>query len=747
MLRKLCLLLLILLCSVGTTRAQDTSTQSPSASPALTRSQLSKQSDLLLRYGTRLQIVEERYGVVDRLLEVATPEQEQAIQSLRISPSQAMDLIKVAQDNMPEGELTDEAWKEFRRKIQPRFEDILGSDQFDVLLELPPSAQQVERLKDILAQAANTPEGQAAYQASNDLSASLIDSQRKFLQPFLDLAKPSTSAGVLTPVAEAPSTSAIERRLVYLKRTSLGDIYAETDPSYIFVDRLPHRYRVEGGNPAVLAAVSNESGYPVRILGSYEGDVLKVADTKLLGPPPVMALSGGGTIWRGRLPARVVSTSPPTVELDLGRGQTITAELDFSGNGQAEFAKYASAPFLVEGTCMVFGDKTTLSDLKFFPWEAPQAPFQMSALLQASEEFLQHAADEYLDSHPDKFSGSSRDISFKVDQIGVTMQGCQPGQVRLCGQASLAHSGLTVLQGDFEAVAQVALVKDNFQIKPVPGSLVLRATYPVHAVAPSNWMATLEKIMGNEYIQGSSVALPQDFRDKLTKAGILDGTQIDQMQLFTAPAQDRRLGLLALAAPAAGPTTAANVLLSRIQNPGEFAVALTDETINAALKKKIPELLPILRDIPEDLQDQGGVKLVQVEIPELDLAYSAGTVLINTCVINVHWRYGIFSGVEPGVRLKGSALLAGGGEPFKVTAKLKVDQMDFLSTRITEMPADEQKKIKDELLSTLQDRNWELEVTEKLAIPALSPRAALVPTALKGTATPAELLFQGRLDP
>ncbi|MCE7873548.1 hypothetical protein DYH09_24685 [bacterium CPR1] len=745
MLRKLCFLLLILLCSLGAVRAQDTSTQSPS--PTLTRSQLAKQRDLLLRYGTRLQIVQERYGVVDRLLEVATPEQEQAIQSLRISPSQAMDLIKVAQDNMPEGELTDEAWKEFRRKIQPRFEDILGSDQFDVLLELPPSAQQVERLKDILAQAANTPEGQAAYQASNDLSASLTDSQRKFLQPFLDLAKPSTSAAALTPVAEAPSTSAVERRLVYLKRTSLGDIYAETDPSYIFVDRLPHRYRVEGGNPAVLAAVSNESGYPVRILGSYEGDVLKVADTKLLGPPPVMALSGGGTIWRGRLPARVVSTSPPTVELDLGRGQTITAELDFSGNGQAEFARYASAPFLVEGTCMVFADKTTLSDLKFFPWDPPQAPFQMSALLQASEEFLQSAADEYLDSHPDKFSGSSRDISFQVDQIGVTMQGCQPGQVRLCGRASLAHSGLTVLQGDFEAVAQVSLVKDNVQIKPVPGSLMLRATYPVYAVAPSNWMATLEKIMGNGYLQGSSVALPQDFRDKLTKAGILEATQIDQMQLFTAPAQDRRLGLLALAAPAASPTAAANVLKSRIQNPGELAVALTDETINAALRKKIPEMLPILRDIPEDLQAQGGVKLTQVEIPELDLAYSAGTVLINNCVINVHWSYGIFGGVEPGVRLKGSALLGGGGEPFKVTAKLKVDQMDFLSTRITEMPADEQQKLKDKLLSTLQDRNWELEITERLAIPALGPRAALVPTSLKGTATPAELLFQGRLDP
>ncbi|MEW6283007.1 MAG: hypothetical protein AB1758_30620, partial [Candidatus Eremiobacterota bacterium] len=739
-------------------------------SPALTRAQQSRQRDLLLRYGSRLMAVEEKYAVVRRMLDVFTPEQIEALDKLRISPSQAEKLLRVLQDNWPEGGLNEEGFKDLKKKVTTKFEDIMGSEQFDILLELSPSPQQWERLRNVLAQAASTPEGKLAWEASGELAASLTPDQKRTLDPFLNLAQPPKDP--VQPLEEPPTTAPGKgpdprRHFLFLRRTGLGDFYADITPGSDYSLHLPRTYRVEGGDPAILTAVSNESGIPTRLLGNWEGDVFRLARTSLVGPPPVMAMSGVYQISRGRLPARAVSVSPPVVELDAGRGQKITASLEFlTSREQKEFEQVAGGEFLVRGTLLVGSDKNTLVDLDFAPWQRPQAPVEASCLVQLTEEFFRHAASEYRLGHPDKFNfqGSGgqagaplSQVSFQVTDVGVTLGGCQPGQLRLFGRASLAHTGLSVMEAEFEVVTSAEFVQQKLQLKPVPGTLELRVVHPVYAVAPPSWIKTLEQIMGSEYAQGTSFALPEKYKDTVVKSGLLEASQLDQLKLFTLPTDDRRTSLVTVAAPSppapvansAGQAAATPVdaLQPRVESPAEFAVAFSDQAVTAALRRKVPEMLPIRKEVPADLQDQAGVKLTEFEVTELDLTYEQGLFRINNCVVNVYWSWGLFSGMEPGIRFKGTASLSGAGNPLKLSAHLQVADLEFLSPVILEQPPEEQQKNKEKLLKVLNERAMELPDPGHVEVPGLSERARLLPTAVKTTAAPPELLMQGRLEP
>jgi hypothetical protein len=709
----------------------------------------------LLRYGTRLLAVSQRYNLFDRITALATPDQLDALQKLRISPKQGMDLLRLVQDNMPAGTLDSEGFKALRRKITPKAEDILGSEQFDRLLELLPSPQQTDRIQALLNEAAATPEGKLAQEAANDLSATLTPEQRNFLDPILGLMKnpkgnpPAPPAKVKKPAKELAG----QRHLLYLRKTSLGETYAEVWPETNFTQYLPQRFRIEGGDAAVLSALSNSAGLPVRALGTYQGDLFKVAKESFSAGPSLLAVPGDSQVWRGRLPARLLSATPPTVELDAGRGQKLTAQLEMhTPQEQQQFAKVsANGPFLLGGTALVKGGQTTIIDLDFAPWKAPAAPFAASCLLQLSEEMLQHAAAEYRVGHQDQLGGGSGSARFEVSDLGATLQGCQPGQVRLYGRLRGSHSGLNVLEAVLEVVAKTTLDKGKLQLAPVPGTLSLRLTFPCFAETPPTWIANLERIMGSEYSQGVSVAVTEPYKDQIVQSGVLEAHQLDQMQVFTLPTGDRRTSLLSLAVPAAQPAPALAspdaAFHSRIEVPGECTLAVSEEAINNAIKLKLPPMLPMVKAIPKELQQQQGVTLSEVDIPELDVVFDKGLFRINTCVVNVHWSYGLFSGVEPGARFKGTARISGAGTPLKLMANLQIESLEFLSPRILGGSPEEQQSQKDKLIKTLQDTALELPVPADLAVRVLSPRAAFSLTGVRGSENPSELLLQGRLQP
>jgi hypothetical protein len=743
---------LILTCLAAPVLAQDTSSgaQAPSTT---NQAQLSNQQAQLLRYGTRLSEAAQKYQLFQKLTDLATPDQLDTIHKLRISPSKAMQLLKAVQENMPQGNLDKDAMAALRRKITPKAEQILGADQFDLLIGLVPSPQQTEQAKAILKSVAGTPEGIAALQASNDLSKSLSDDQRRLLGPFLDLMKdPGSPAKAPAPPKKPVKAPPGSRMLVFLKKTSLGDSYAEVYPDSNFSEFLAHRYRLDGADPSVVSNLSNADGLPVRVLGSVKDDQLSLSKNSLSGPPSLLAVPGGVTAWRGKMPARVVSSSPPTVSLDLGRGQSVNATLDLQTDAERQGLAQRSngADFLLTGTALTSADgKVSVCDMEFADWRPAAFQLAAAAVVQGSEDLLEHAANSFLNGHSDMFSGGDGKLRFFVSDIGTTLIGCQPGQIRLYGRLAATHTGLDVLGANAEVVCAASMSKGRLQLTPVPGSLVVRVDYPLYGAMPASWTSNLERIAGTEYSNGVSLAVTDAFSKQILDSGVMAQSQLDGLQLATQPTGDRRNALVSLASPAAAGSVAPpiDVLKNRVAAPGEFTLAVSEDTINNTIKQKLPPMLPIVRPVPKEYQNQGGVSLTEVDIPELDLAFSKGQFVINTCVINVHWSFGLFSGVEPGARFKGTASVSGTGNPTKIGLHLHIDQLDFLSTRITGMPPNEQQDLKDKLIKAMQEYTLELPPPPDIMVNMLSPQTRLVLTGASGTPDPSELLIHGRLDP
>ncbi|MBX3167267.1 MAG: hypothetical protein KF760_07635 [Candidatus Eremiobacteraeota bacterium] len=743
---------LILTCLAAPVLAQDTSSgaQAPSTT---NQAQLASQQAGLLRYGTRLSEAAQKYHLFDKLTALATPDQLDTIQKLRISPSQAMQLLQAVQENLPQGNLDKEAMATLRRNITPKAEQILGADQFDLFIGLVPSPQQTEQARAILKSVAATPEGIAALQASEDLARTLSDEQRRFLGPFLDLMKdpgaPAKAPPALKKPVKAPPGS---RMLVFLKKTSLGDSYAEVYPESNYSEYFAHRYRLDGADPAVVSNLSNADGLPVRVLGTVKDDLLSLSRNSLAGPPSLLAISGDATAWRGQMPARVAAASPPTVTLNLGRGQAVNATLDLQTEAERQgFARHSNGgDFMLTGTALTgSGGNITLCDMEFGDWRPASSQVAAAAVLQTSEDFLEHAANSFLNGHSDMFSGGDGKVRFFVSDIGTTLIGCQPGQVRLYGRLAVTHTGLDVLGANAEVVCTASMAKGRLQLTPVPGSLQVRVDYPLYGAMPASWTSNLERIAGSEYSGGVSLPVTDAFSQQILQSGVVVQSQLDGLQLATQPTGDRRTALVSLAIPAAAGAAAPpiDILRNRVAAPGEFTLAVSEDTINSTIKQKLPPMLPILRPVPEEYRKQGGASLDQVEIPQLDLSFRQGQFVISNCVLNVHWSFGPFSGVEPGVRFQGTASVSGSGNPAKIGLHLHIDQLEFLSTRITGLPPNEQQELKDKLIKGMQEFTLELPPPPDIMVKLLSPQTRLVLTGASGSPDPSELLLHGRLDP
>jgi hypothetical protein len=738
---------LIFLCLAAPVLAQDRS------SGVTNQAQQSLQRAQLLRYGARLTEAVQKYQLFDKLSNLATPDQLDTLKKLRISPSQAMSLLKAVQENMPEGPLDKDGMAALRRKITPKAEDILGAEQFDLLISLVPSPQQTDAASAILKSVAATPEGLAAKQASDDLSKSLSDDQRRFLTPLLNLMNdPSTPAKAPASPKKPAKAPPGSRMLVFLTKTSLGDSFAEVYPDSNYAEYMPRRYRVDGADPAVLSNLSNAEGLPVRVLGTVKDDLLSLSKNSLAGPPSLLAVGGDYKCWRGRVPARVSSQNPPTVTLNLGRGQSANATLDIQTEPERQgfAARSNGADFLLGCTALIAADgKMTLCDMDFGDWRPAGKSLATSGTIQMSEEFLDHAAGQFLNGHSEMFSGGDSKVRFAVSDVGATLLGCQPGQVRLFGRLTGSHTGLEVVGADAEVVCTAAMNKGRVELKPVPGSLQVRVDYPLYGALPPSWISNLERIAGTEYSNGVSLAVTDPFSQEILKSGVMTQAQLDGLQIASAPSGDRRTALVALAAPAAAGSSspAVDILKNRVQAPGELSLAVAEDTINTAIKSKLPPMLPIVRPIPKEYQNQGGVSLTEVEIPELDLSFSKGQFVINTCVLNVHWSFGLFSGVEPGCRFKGTGNVVGTGNPAKLGLQLHIDQLEFLSTRITGMAPNEQQDLKDKLIKAMQEYTIELPAPSDFPVTMLSPQTRLVLTGAGGTPEASELLVHGRLDP
>jgi hypothetical protein len=497
--------------------------------------------DLLLQYGSQLRLVLERYDLERRMTDLATPDQVEALHRLRVSPRQALDLLKLVRDNLPEGPLDEKARKELRRKITPRAEDILGAEEFDRLLELVPSPQQEEQMQAILHQAAATPEGRQALAAAQQVSPSLSAEQKRFLEPALDLLRDPARTS-LSPLPLNQSKSRPERRLIFLRKTSVGETYGEIRPEANFTEYQTMRLRLSGADPQILSNLSNAAGLPVRVLSQVQGDRLIIAGGAFSEAPALLPMSGQDTVWHGRLPARLLSLDPPQVELDAGRGQKLQAVLEFTSLKERQgFQAYASpGRFLLGATAVGGASATKLVDLDFGPWPEPEQTCGSALMLQLSEEILARAAEEYRTGHPDLAGAGSERVSLQLSRLGITLQDCRAGEVRVFGQLTASHSGLMVLQANFEVVASAGLEVGHLRLKPVPKSLRAGLTFPLYAPAPPVWMENLERVLGDEYARGVSLDLSAQQRQKLLDTALLNDAQLDAGPRFLLGSGARR---------------------------------------------------------------------------------------------------------------------------------------------------------------------------------------------------------------
>lgn len=728
------LILLLLLCLAAPVLAQD----------APTPAQLERQRALLQRFGTRLSAWNEQYQLLDKLRALTSADQEQALASIKITPAQRTAIFNAIRDSAASGNKAD---------LQKKLIDIIGVEMSDNLLLLIPSPQQIARADAIFKEAAASDLGKSVFAAATDLSASLTPAQHVWLDPLLQRIKQPDGTAPPAPVDATVRPKGpkpvIERRLVMMRSNSLGDYYAEIRPDFDYTVHSSRTYRVDG-DPAVLAAVSNADGLPVRLAGTYGEDKITVPAGFSLGPLPVTPIVNVDSVWRGRLPATVVTTNPPVVTLDAGRGQTITAHLDFQNPNEAKAFNAAGQQFLLGGTCMVKGGQSTMVDLDFAPYTPPSAPFNSRLLIQVSEDFLDHVASEFIAGHQGliSYKDSSGLNSIQVTRVGATMQGCTGPQVKVFGRGGVTVGGLNVLEAEVEGITSVTFAKGNVNLTLVPGSPQARLIFPAFIPIPSSWIDNVTRILSIDTTQPISFAIPAQAQTQLTNYGVLEPNGLDKCQLFSCSSGDRRTSFLTLAAPA-NTTATTDMLKSRLLAPGEFAVAVSDEAINAALKKTIPPMMPIKVPIPAQYQKQGGVTLEQLEFPALDVSYANGQFVINNCEIHVHWSYGLFSGVEPGCKFKGTATVAGTGNPFQLTLRLNVkdEDLQIISPRLLGGSAEELKSQKASLLKAMNDNNLPVTTIAPYPISAISPRAALQPTNVGNTSTPSEMQARGSLTP
>lgn len=736
--------------------------QTADESPAAVRgTQLERQRALLQRLGTRLTDLNREIQLVDQLADLLTVEQLEALKRFQLQPSQALDLLKLVQDNTPPGGLTRQNWPEVRKKISTKMEDILGSSQFDNLQELIPSPQQFDRASAILKSALATPKGQAVMAATTELKASLTAQQLHALSPVLDQLDQVNPA---SPPQQAkkfpPKPFKNQRYLTQLRRDSLGEVYAEIFPDFDFQAYLPQRYKVVGADPDLLRALSSSSGLPVRILGHLEEDLLVVAQQSLIGPPALQAVEGGRAVWHGSCPAQLVSNSPALVRFELKPGQFHEAQVDLQTPAEnSDFQKFAKSqqPFRFIATAILPSatqpsGRIQLVDSRFEPAAASPTVASSAIQLQLLEEGLQFAADQYLAAHADKWSGKteSGDTKISVSKVGLTLLDCggEPNRCRFFGTIAVEASGLRCLEASFSFVARANLQGTKFSLVPVADTLQIHTHEPFQNAAPAAWTRRIEAIMGPEYAKGFSLEAPPKLRDELLKYGVVDQKQLDQSQIITYSADDRRRNWVAALIPQPGPPGATS---DHVLRPNHGALAVSGETINQVIKKNLPAL-PFKKPVPEHLRKQDGASLNEIEVTELDVTFENGLLQIKRCALNVHWSFALFSGVEPGIRFSATAKL--GLKPGteedpnpKLTANLQIQSLDFLSPRILSGSPEEQKSQKEKLIKTMNETPLELPAPTFFELTGLSPKARLQLTDIQHVEQPSQIRFQGQLIP
>ena len=529
-----------------------------------------------------------------------------------------------------------------------------------------------------------------------------------------------------------------ERRLVVIHRGLLS-AEAEVSPDWDYTVPRTRRWAVEG-DPTVIALLGD--GVKVRLRGDYSGDKVRIVNG--IGLSPAALPVTGGTLWRGRLQATVISASPPTVQLEKG----IKARVELTTpEEQAEWARWSAAgAFTLEGN---YVDGTLYDPIFSEPFAPSATAGPVRIVCQLSEDFLDRCLEAYLAAHRNQLSyqDPSKTTRFEVFKIGATLLDCGPGQLRFFGQlrGQLFFQGKSVgdCLGEWEVVVQPVFSQGSMRVQVVPNTLHLRLTQPLYLPVPPDWAAGLQAIVTSQLGSGVSIPVPGVYAKDLERSGVWGPK--DRLGCFTAPTGDRRTGFLSVAGPVTDGAPGTNVLENRLAGQ-EFVVALSDQAINTALERNIPGMLPMRRPIPKNSRPSQDILVFKLEVTEvivteLSLRYESGMFRIGNAVVNVHWKLaGLFQGDEPGARITGTAALLS-GQGGHIRLKPAIETLDFLSPHILERSQPEQEAIKGRVLAGLSTLELDFLLPNSMPVKDLARKLELVDV----QAMPTELRFLGKL--
>lgn len=485
----------------------------------------------------------------------------------------------------------------------------------------------------------------------------------------------------LVALLASPARAEVERRLVM----AAGPNHAAGAPDLDGTVYQVSSWKVEG------ADLSPFQGLPVRILGDWQEGKVVVSRPAPGQEPPVVAAPR--TARRGRWQAEALDGA--TARLEVGSGRSATVQVE---HGQAAGARFTLVATVVDGRALDFRVEPPL---QASAWRGP-----VRFVVQMTEGFLNRSVDLYRRAHPEQFAWSSAVSRFEVDALGLTLLGCEPGQVRLYGSLKGQVTLLGETAGQWEVVARPAFHGAELDFQLVPGTLRLRMTRPLFVPVPAGWSGALQALLSGVDLRAP---VPGAYWKEMVASGVVTAADLSRLEVLTLPTGDRSTGLLVVAGPVDSAGGGPDLLRDRTRHPATFAVALSDAAMDEVLARNVPPLLPIRRKLPPEARVSQQVlifKLVvdEVEITSLSLDWDRGAVGIRELVARVHWEFGgLMSGWEPGVRLQGRARVASrAGPPLSMLVYPEVSELEILSPNVRRRPAEEQEAIRRRIVEGIQ---------------------------------------------
>ena len=507
--------------------------------------------------------------------------------------------------------------------------------------------------------------------------------------------KGSTTGGILLALwaltAPAPAQPGPERKLVFLHTQGFSS-WAESDPSFDFTCYLPRRYALKGLEQSLIRASASSGGLPARLLGSYSGDQVQVAPRSLAGPPPLLPLQLGVLHpWRG--------------VAALSHGGTRMALVPEQWTPVLSPAGAPISDGLYQLSCWSEHGQVQIQDLVRLGEVPP--PTRLRGPLQAvvSEGFVQKTLDLYRTSHAGLFrwQDSQGRAGFELSTLGLTsLNGRLRGYAALSGQWGGVGK---LVEGEWEAPLQVDLNQGYARLQLSAQGQSVRLVRPFFAEVPQDWADAINQLTQRFFSTQVALPIPGAYLQPLLQSALVTSQELDQLQLLASSWGDRRSSSLVLTSAEGSEGAAGPPRELAWAAPDGFVLGLSAAALNRSFQQTLPGQLPMRIDLPADRVPSPRVlifklALKQLEIRQLHLSYLRGAFRFDPCEVAVAWQLGPLSGVEPGARLTGWAVpsLEGG----KMVLKMSIEQFQFLSPQILGQSAEDQQRLRSQILDGLQ---------------------------------------------